>query len=395
MQSTNQLVTVHNSYEIVRTPKLIQLEGMFDLPAKKTSEFKAEIEIPDLNKINWQIGLVVGTSGSGKSSLAKHLWKENLVESYEWSFNKSIIEDFPKTMNIKRITEILSKVGFSSPPAWQRPFNYLSNGEKFRVTIARSIAESEVNNNSLIVIDEFSSVVDRNVAQISSAAVAKLIRKQNSKFIAVTCHYDVEEWLQPDWIINMNSQEFIIRDKKYAEKSGRLLHRPKIEIKVERVERKFWKIFSKHHYLNHDISVISKCYCGFINNEPAVFTAVINQPNKNPRWREHRTVCLPDFQGIGIGNVMSDLIAGCYLCTGRPYSSVTSHPAMIRYRSSSRNWLTTSKPKLAGKRQKGSYKTSLIAKQSLGAKNATNRLTASFEYVGPRYPEEAKRLGVI
>src|SRR4029077_5021989 len=53
---------------------------------------------------------------------------------------------------------------------------------------------------SLIVMDEFTSVVDRTVAQIGSAALAKTVRQRGQKFIAVTCHEDVEDWLQPDWV---------------------------------------------------------------------------------------------------------------------------------------------------------------------------------------------------
>ena len=40
-------------------------------------------------------------------------------------------------------------------------------------------------------------MVDRNVARVVSAAVAKGIRagQIGCRFVAVTCHYDVTEWL--------------------------------------------------------------------------------------------------------------------------------------------------------------------------------------------------------
>lgn len=39
-------------------------------------------------------------------------------------------------------------------------------------------------------------------------AVSKAIRKQDKKFIAVTCHYDVIDYLEPDWIFNTDTMTF-------------------------------------------------------------------------------------------------------------------------------------------------------------------------------------------
>lgn len=58
--------------------------------------------------------------------------------------------------------------------------------------------------------------VDRNVAKIGSLAMQKAIRQSDNKkqFIAVTCHFDVIEWLQPDWIFNTNDMTFSLYSKK-------------------------------------------------------------------------------------------------------------------------------------------------------------------------------------
>ncbi len=80
-------------------------------------------------------------------------------------------------MAIKEITALLSSVGFSSPLAWLRPFEGLSIGERFRVTMARALAETR----DLTVIDELTSVVDRTVAQIGSAAIAKTVRRRQPR----------------------------------------------------------------------------------------------------------------------------------------------------------------------------------------------------------------------
>ena len=61
----------------------------------------------------------------------------------------------------------------------------------------------------LIVFDEFTSVVDREIAKVSAYAISKAVRRLNKKFIAVTCHYDVVEWLEPDWAFCTDTMEFV------------------------------------------------------------------------------------------------------------------------------------------------------------------------------------------
>lgn len=185
---------IHRSVDVVRTPRVQQLLGIFDVPPSKRSEqsWRHEIDLPD----DWNVGVIVGPSGSGKTTLAREAFGKELVSGWDWPADKSILDGFPTAMGIKDITGLLSSVGFSSPPSWVRPFHVLSNGEQFRVNLARTLAEMP----DLSVVDEFSSVVDRTVAQIGSAAVAKTVRRRKQRFVAVTCHYDVLDWLEPDWV---------------------------------------------------------------------------------------------------------------------------------------------------------------------------------------------------
>lgn len=130
------------SVSIKRTPRVRQVESIFDvLPAKKSS-FTKTCHVP-FEEHPWQIGLIVGASGSGKSTVARELFGGRLVDQFEWASDKSLVESFPKGMKTAEITQLLSSVGFSSPPSWVRPFRCLSNGEQFRVSLARALAESD------------------------------------------------------------------------------------------------------------------------------------------------------------------------------------------------------------------------------------------------------------
>jgi hypothetical protein len=230
------------------------------------------------------------------------------------------------------------------------------------------------------VIDEFTSVVDRTVARIGSAAVAKTVRRRNQKFIAVSCHYDILDWLQPDWVYEPASGEFQWRE---------LQRRPGIKLEIVRVHRSTWQLFKHHHYLDTNLHQSAQCFGGFIDDRPVVFTAALSFPHAiRPGWREHRTVCLPDFQGVGIGNAMSEYVAAVFAAKGVPYRSVTSNPAMIWHRAKSPLWQMTSAPrKNVGGRKGRPY-------SNLDKTVSSRRLVASFEYVGPPRTDEARLFGV-
>jgi ABC-type ATPase with predicted acetyltransferase domain len=52
----------------------------------------------------------------------------------------------------------------NSVPSWYKPYQVLSNGEKFRADLARKLKSNTV-------IDEFTSVVDRTVAKAASVSL--------------------------------------------------------------------------------------------------------------------------------------------------------------------------------------------------------------------------------
>ncbi len=172
-------ITRHTA--VTRTPRVAQLEALFDLPATSVSEQAWDVDLP-LDAREWHVGLIVGPSGAGKSTVARELFGDSLCHGFDWPADRSIVDAFPAALSMPAITELLSSVGFSSPPSWLRPFAALSNGEQFRVTMARALAES----GGRVVVDEFTSVVDRQVAQVGSAAIARTVRRRGQQFIAVT-----------------------------------------------------------------------------------------------------------------------------------------------------------------------------------------------------------------
>jgi energy-coupling factor transporter ATP-binding protein EcfA2 len=355
------------SSAIEKTPRVLQCNGLFDVPPMDRTELSWDVNLP-IDERDWNIGLIVGPSGSGKTTVARQLFPAQMTAEFEWPKTKSVLDGFPVEMSIKDITALMSSVGFSSPPSWLRPFHVLSTGEQFRVMMARTLAESP----ELAVVDEFTSVVDRTVAQIGSAAIAKTVRRLKRKFIAVTCHADVTDWLQPDWIYRPDLNEFHWRE---------LQRFPRIELDVFRVHHQAWQMFRQHHYLDTSLNKSAVCFVAFWGARPVAFSSWITRFGRDTKHtrREHRTVTLPDFQGVGIGNRVSEFCAGIYTAVGIRALSTTSHPGMIGYRHASPVWRTLSLPKLHS--PDGNTKST---NRSMRVKRATTRLTAGFEYVGPK-----------
>jgi ABC-type lipoprotein export system ATPase subunit len=350
------------SSPVVESSRVLQVRGMFDLPEAKTTSVEWEAHMP-LDEKPWNIGLIVGPSGCGKTTIARAVWPQH-VRPMNWHAEQSILDGFPEDLSIKDITEILSSVGFAAPPAWLRPFHVLSTGQQFRVLMARLVAECEASSSTArnpIVVDEFTSFIDRTAAAIGSAALARTIRKRGLQFIAVTCHEDVEDWLGPDWVYRPTERSFAWRS---------LRPRPGIKLQVVRCQASAWPLFAPHHYLDGALARNAACFLVLWQTTPVAFSAWVPFVGAGPPTRrEHRTVTLPDFQGVGIGNALSGLIAAMWKALGYRAISATTHPAMIRARLASPLWRMHRPPSFAGRGDR--------------FKHALTRLTAGFVYVGP------------
>jgi ABC-type transport system involved in cytochrome c biogenesis ATPase subunit len=353
-------VTVESA--VVESPRVAQMRGLFDLPAAQMSRLTWDVTLP-LDERPWNVGLITGPSGCGKSTLARHFWPREtaLAAALTWPDDRSLLDAFPAHLSIKDITALLSAVGFSSPPAWLRPFRVLSTGQQFRVLLARLLAEAP----ELAVLDEYSSVVDRTVARIGSSALARTIRQCGQRFVAVTCHDDVEDWLQPDWVYRPAEDLFTWRC---------LRRRPAIRLTLVRCTASAWPLFAPNHYLSHALNPSAVCFLCTWEERSVAFSAWLPFVGSGPpARREHRTVCLPDYQGVGIGNAVSACVASLWKGLGFRALSTTTHPAMMRARLASPHWRMTRRPSLAS--------------GSEGRlRHATTRLTAGFEYIGPALP---------
>ena len=324
----------------------------------------AEVRIPNnlnLSKLGseWNIGVICGASGSGKSTILHSLGE---ITEVEFDNNKPLISNF-EPMTPQEASSILCAMGLASVPTWIRPYSSLSNGDRYRAEVAKRISS---NRGGVILVDEYTSVVDRNVAKSMSNALQKYIRKEKKQIILATCHYDILEWLQPDWIYDLNKGGAL-------EKGDCLRQRPQISLSVYRVTYDTWNIFKKHHYMTEEMNKSASCFVFSWEKQLVAFVGVLPQPSGyfDKAVRGTRTVVLPDFQGLGIGSRITDFIASIYKQAGYRYFTKTVNPKLGEYRNHSKKWKTTSK-------------NGRIIRPSVSKLNKKQKLRASYchEYVG-------------
>lgn len=333
-----------------------ELANAFDYEFNGETEFyPPSFKMPE----QYQIGLIVGPSGSGKSTILKTIGSESSVE---WDASKAICSHFESAEDARNK---LGAVGLNSVPVWMKPSHVLSTGERFRADTARRLKSGAV-------IDEFTSVVDRDVAKSCAFAVQRYIRTSGLQSVTfATCHYDVEEWLQPDWVFDTSTG---VMRHRGAER------RPEIKIELLPCSAKAWTLFRNHHYLSADINTASRCWIAIWGESIVGFASAITFPSgtiKNA-WRGHRTVVLPEFQGLGLGVRISDTVAKILVSAGCRYFSKTSSARMGQYRNSSPLWKPTSKNGKARPDYKGGRET----KESGHKMRHVNRVCFSHEFIG-------------
>lgn len=352
---------VHVSTPIHRSGRVQQIEGLFDVPPSARADLTWTVpdEVLRLD-FDWNVGLVVGPSGSGKTTVARRLWADEYVEPFEWRGDRAVVDDIDAP--IKDTVKMLTAVGFGSPPAWLRPYSVLSTGEQFRATVARALLERD-----RLVMDEFTSVVDRQVAKVGSHAIQKAVRRSGKHLIAATCHFDVIDWLQPDWLYRPDTGEFTRRC---------LQRRPSIGLEVRRVSREAWATFRRHHYLSADLHVAARCVGGFVDSECVAFNAYYKFPH--PRAKDimvsSRTVVLPDWQGLGIGARLTEFVGQMLHDEGLRYRATLAHPALIAARRHSERWREVA----AQNKPSRSRKPKRLNKQHASSRKLATR---TFEYV--------------
>lgn len=309
-------VEVHHRCAPARGYRSARVRAMFN--AEQGHQVDLAADLP-LEESGWRIGVIVGPSGSGKSSLGRAAWGEQAMWRPAWPADEPIVEAISPGRPFDDVTAALSAVGLGSVPSWLRPYRVLSQGEQFRADLARLVCEAPAQ----AVVDEFTSVVDRQIARVGALAFGKAWRRCGGQVLLLTPHRDVLPWLQPDWV-------FDTRDGSLRRS---LRRRPPMQLDIHATDWRYWRHFEPHHYLKLPHMVCANCYVGAIGGEPVAHVAVSTRPGL-VEARACRLVVMPEWQGAGVGLRFLNAVCDAWLTGnnhfGLPMPTLfhTSHPGL-------------------------------------------------------------------
>ncbi len=301
-----------------------------DVKEKLTHSFEIEADLDS----PYNVGVIVGASGSGKTTLASHVWGVDALKRH-LDPNEPVIDQFPSEMEYDDCVRLLTGVGLTSVPCWIRPAVTLSNGQRERAEIALKMADT----GTFAVIDEWTSVVDRTVAKVMSHCIQRWARKTERRVVLVTCHYDVLEWLEPDWVIDCNRQTFDDR------RSVRQPRSEQLTFDVREVDRSTWRGFAKYHYLSNrlpagkirtfglfygDDQIGFQCYANYVPHRPGKRQMVMHS---------NRVVIHPDYVGLGLGMKLVNETAALMHAEGFEIHAKFSSIPLFKARMKDPNWV--------------------------------------------------------
>lgn len=310
-------IEIHHRCSDFASYRAARVKSLFNAESGCNFDLTAELPIDD---DAWRIGLVVGSSGSGKSSIGRKIFGPAAVYAPAWPERKPIIDAIDPRGPFDQVTAALAAVGLGTVPAWLRPYRVLSTGQQFRANLARLVCEAPPR----VVVDEFTSVVDRQTARFGSLAFGKAWRKTGGQCVLLSCHRDIVEWLEPDWIFDTDTGTYAGRG---------LWRRPRFELAIHQTDWRYWPLFEPHHYLKLPRMIAATNYVGTVENQLVAHVAVGTLAGLREA-RACRLVIMPEWQGAGIGlrflNAVCEMWRSGENRYSRPMTTLfhTSHPGL-------------------------------------------------------------------
>jgi len=371
-------IEVHHTCAEFDSYRAARVKSLFN--AESGAHFDLEADLP-IDEIDWKLGIIVGPSGSGKTSIGRQFWGDDAFYRPDgWPSDRPIVDAIAPEGDFNAVTGALAAVGLGTVPTWLRPYPVLSNGEQFRANLARIISEAP----EKIVIDEFTSVVDRQIARFGALAFQKAWKRTAGQCVLLSCHYDIIDWVEPDWVYDTATGKF----------SGRGLQHPAFDLEIWQTDSRYWPVFEPHHYLKLPLMIAASYYVGTVESELVCHLSVSTRPGLKEA-RACRLVVMPEWQGAGVGTRFLDAVCQMWLegrnRYGKPMPSLfhTSHPGLCAALRRSRRWVQVSASLYGGHKGRSARSISRSSKRRGSSSKSAGygghfRAVQGFRYLGER-----------
>lgn len=271
------------------------------------------------------IVLLLGPSGSGKSSIlqaiASQAGEAVWVGRGKFPAGRAIVDAIAPKRPLSSALEILTACGLGEPRLWVRQYADLSDGERFRASLARAVGQSLGQSAAPIFCDEFTAILHRRMAKAVAHNLRKLVSRRGLTLVVATTHEDVVHDLQPDRIVRLGGALPRIDDQRIYDKTVSLQRHARIEPGSVRD----YRTFAPMHYRHRDgLGFVDKVFLlkvasggdpvGILVFAHAPMELALRNASTEGRFKRNirrlnkelrilrRLVMHPDVRGCGLGH---------------------------------------------------------------------------------------------
>lgn len=194
----------------VMTPRKREICWNYGIPPRELP-FAVSASHP-INLRPGSIILLTGPSGCGKSSMLAALAEKTKnaiwVGQTQSRAARPVIDLVAPRKSLATAMEILTVCGLGEPRLWVRQFGDLSDGEKFRASLACAVGRALCSNASPVIFcDEFTARLHRRLAKAVAYNLRKLVSRHRLMLVVASAQNDIVSDLRPDEMVTLGESE--------------------------------------------------------------------------------------------------------------------------------------------------------------------------------------------
>ncbi len=192
----------------VISPNVRQVIRWFDLDLRNRPAVTPPAFDPPMIA-DGQILLITGPSGSGKSFLMRNFHRKysKSIHAPRWiDLDRIHLPDRPLVdcfgdLPLVDVLRLLGRCGLGEAWCYLQPPQHLSNGQRWRFRLAMGLASAKPDQRSIIVCDEFATLLDDITAGVIARSLRRIIRNTPGLSAICATSRDIAPALQPDRIL--------------------------------------------------------------------------------------------------------------------------------------------------------------------------------------------------
>lgn len=201
--------------------------------------------------------LFTGPSGSGKSSLLRHVAKETqALDAMALPLPSVPLIDALEGTLEERL-HVLSACGLAEARLLLRTPAELSDGQRYRFRLAFAFVQAARDERAFVLADEFAAVLDRPLAKVLAYNLRKHVTRSGLGLLLATTHDDVVGDLRPDVHVQCRGEGRITTTRNDQARTQAAISFA-AELRLEEGTLRDWDAFAHWHYRSHHVAFVRR-----------------------------------------------------------------------------------------------------------------------------------------